>query len=400
MILPILATSALGLASSLPATGGDEPKNVAILVYEGVELLDFAGPGEVFSAADGPAGHAFRVYTVAKTRAPVKSQGFVEIVPQYSIANAPAADLVVVPGGHVPDDDVELQRFVADRVRAGGSVMSVCNGALLLARAGLLDGREVTSHHGTLAHLALVAPTAKVLTNRRFVDHGSVMTCAGVSAGIDGALHVVERMLGAEEAKNVARYMEYDWRPAEIAELHAQPGKTPEESPAVQLARASRERGLERALSDYRALASPPSETDLNASGYSLLRAGRKEEAIALFHLVDRAFPASANASDSLSEALERAGDKTGALASAEEALRRLGADAAMKPERAQLLRNAAASRLVRLGKGDRSALRYVCPPCGSDCDDVRYVEATRCPGCPMELEASPEGTLEAAAKK
>ena len=388
MILPLLTASALFLSTG-SAPGGDEPKNVAILVYEGVELLDFAGPGEVFSAADGPAGHAFRVYTVAKTQAPVKSQGFLEIVPQYSIANAPVPDLVVVPGGHVPDDDAELQRFVADRVRSGGSVMSVCNGALLLARAGLLDGREVTSHHGTLAHLALVAPTAKVLTNRRFVDHGSVMTCAGVSAGIDGALHVVERMLGAEEAKNVARYMEYDWRPDEIAALHAEPAKTPEQSPAVALARAYRERGLERALSDYRALASPPSEADLNASGYSLLRAGQKENAIALFHLVDRAFPASANAADSLSEALERTGDATGALASAEEALRRLGADSTTKPEHATLLRNAAASRLVRLGKGDRAALRYTCPPCGSDCDEVRYVEATRCPGCPMELEAA-----------
>jgi putative intracellular protease/amidase len=395
MLLSLVTSTVLGL-SPLPAPGTGE-RNVAILVYEGVELLDFAGPGEVFSAADGPDGHAFKVFTVAKTKSPVKSQNFVNITPQFSIADAPTPDIIVVPGGNVPDEDADLQRWIVEREKNGGMVMSVCNGALLLARAGLLEGREVTTHHGSLAFLSMVEPSAKVLVNRRFVDHGSVMTCAGVSAGIDGALHVVERDLGADAAKKVARYMEYEWRPEEIAKLHAEPGRTVDDSPAAQLARAAHEKGVEKALADYKAASIKPEESELNTSGYSLLRAGRRDEAIALFRLVDAAFPASANASDSLSEALEASGDKAGALKSATEALRRLAADAKMPAERAGLLHNASASRLVRLGQGDPATLRYACPDCGSDCDSVRYVEATKCPGCPMKLEAVPK---EAVAKQ
>lgn len=207
-----------------PAGRPDEPPNVAILVFEGVELLDFAGPGEVFSAAHGARGHAFRVYTVAADKRPVHSQGFVELRPEFSFADAPRPDILVVPGGNVPDDAAHVE-WVRSRAPACELVLSVCNGALLVARAGLLEGLEATTHHGSLEALARHNPKTRVYTNRRFVDNGRVVTCAGVSAGIDGALHVVERLLGNESARRTARYMEYEWRPEEIRALHAQPGK-------------------------------------------------------------------------------------------------------------------------------------------------------------------------------
>src|SRR6185503_13309637 len=129
--------------------------------------------------------------------------------PEYSIEDCPAPDILVLPGGNVPDENRDLQAWVKRCATDAELVMSVCNGALLLARTGLLDGLEATTHRGSLESLAEVSPTTRVLTNRRFVDSGRVMTCAGVSAGIDGALHVVERMLGAEAARHTARYMEY-----------------------------------------------------------------------------------------------------------------------------------------------------------------------------------------------
>lgn len=222
-----LATACGSLLSVFPAPQehplADDARNVAIVVYPGVELLDFGGPGEVFSASMGPGGHDFRVYTVASRPGPIVSQGFVTVTPGHTIADCPAPDLVVVPGGSVPMDDHALVEWLREQSRTAEIVMSVCNGAHLLGAAGLLEGLEVTTHHGALRSLAARNPATKVLSNRRFVDSGHVVTCAGVSAGIDGALQVVTRLHGEARARAIARYMEYDWRPGEIATRHAEP---------------------------------------------------------------------------------------------------------------------------------------------------------------------------------
>lgn len=188
-------------------------RRVALVIYEGVELLDFAGPGEVFAATGH--GRTFDVFTVGPSREPVTSQGFVEITPSYSFADAPAPDVVVVPGGGVRSLTDEPKALDWLRRVSGEAevVMSVCNGALVLARAGLLDGLEATTHHASLGALRQVAPTATVHDDRRFVDNGRVVTAAGVSAGIDAALHLVARLLGEAEARRTARYMEYPWQP-------------------------------------------------------------------------------------------------------------------------------------------------------------------------------------------
>jgi D-alanyl-D-alanine carboxypeptidase (penicillin-binding protein 5/6) len=189
-------------------------KNVAVFVHNGVELLDFAGPAETFAAADR--GRAFNVYTVAASADDVISQGFLRIKPKYTLANCPKPDLIVLPGGatRIPLGDERVIKWIQQSTPDSEIVMSVCTGAFLLAKAGLLDDKEATTHWGSIEALKKSAPKTKVHSDRRYVDNGKVVTCAGVSAGIDGALHVVDRLLGKQAAQDTARYMEYRWEPS------------------------------------------------------------------------------------------------------------------------------------------------------------------------------------------
>jgi len=186
-------------------------RNVAVLLYEGVELLDFGGPGEVFAATEG-----FNVYTVAATADPIVSQGFVRITPEYTLDDSPRPDILILPGGATGgplrnEKVIEWIRAVADDLEVA---LSVCTGAYLLAKAGLLDGLKATTWHGAIDNFREFAPHTMVLENTRWVDNGKVVTTAGVSAGIDGALHVVARLKGEKVAASTARYMEYDkWVP-------------------------------------------------------------------------------------------------------------------------------------------------------------------------------------------
>lgn len=190
--------------------------NVAIFVYDGVEILDFAGPGEVFASAANDTGYAFNVYTVAVDTVPILSQRFLTVVPQYTIYNCPKPDIIVLPGGSTGKSagDQNVLNWVTQNVSNAEIIMSVCTGAIILSRAGLLDGKHATTWHGRIKHLREITPKATIHENTRFVDDGQIITTAGVSAGIDGALHVIAKLLGEKEAARVARYMEYDkWEP-------------------------------------------------------------------------------------------------------------------------------------------------------------------------------------------
>jgi transcriptional regulator GlxA family with amidase domain len=183
----------------------DHPVHVQILLWEGVELLDFAGPAEVFSAA------GFSVEAVAVAEGPLTSQGFLTVTPSRSLGEAAAPDILVVPGGaserasHDPEIRARLQALAP----VVPILFSVCTGALVLARAGLLDGLEATTWHGALDELRGCSPSIRVREGVRWVDNGSVVTAAGVSAGIDAALHLVRRLRGDAARSQVARYMEY-----------------------------------------------------------------------------------------------------------------------------------------------------------------------------------------------
>jgi putative intracellular protease/amidase len=176
-------------------------------------LLDFAGPGEVFSATSG-----FNVYTVSVDGNELLSRHFVTIKPQYSISNAPTPDIFVFPGGNSIESskDSRILAWIKERVAAGTMCLSVCSGANIIAPTGLLDGINVTTWYGNIPRLQTALPKSKVLENTRFVDNGNIITTAGVSAGIDGASYVVSRIKGLEVAKTTAHYMEYDkWKPGE-----------------------------------------------------------------------------------------------------------------------------------------------------------------------------------------
>ena len=391
MLLTHLSTALL-LSTFLSASQSEAqpPRKVAIVVYQGVELLDFAGPGEVFSAVRAEGRMAFDVFTVAGSRESIVSQGFVEVTPEHTFEDCPAPDIVVVPGGNVPLQDLALREFVLDCSKNSELVMSVCNGAGVLAAAGLLDGLEVTTHHGSLELVQTLAPTARVLSNRRFVDHGNILTSAGVSAGIDGALHVVARLHGADAARATARYMEYDWRPDEIAELHARAGELVPPSAAMKLLALVKETDPADAAPRYLELARADeafSEARVNRIGYGLLNAGRGDDALRILQLVCAAYPDSANACDSVAEVHEALGHSEEALTWSRRALERIDDDETLEPERAQRVRKASAERIERLEAGAKRTT-FACPPCGMPCDAERLTAPGRCknPSCGLQL--------------
>lgn len=371
-----------------PVPPPDARRNVAILVYPGVELLDFAGPGEVFACASVAGAQAFRVYTVGVAKQPVTSQGFVTITPEFSIADCPKPAIVVVPGGAVPTKDTALLAWIKDCARDGEVVLSVCNGALLLARAGLLADLEVATHESAQLTLAIMEPKCRVAVNRRFVDNGRIVTSAGVSAGIDGALHVVERLCGDACAKETARHIEYDWRPEELAKLHAHPARVVERLPGLALATSVAGLAPDAQVAKYRALENPPSEVQLNAWGYTLFGADKSAEAVALLTLALHVFPTSANVCDSLSDVCEATGKRDLAKQHAERALALLAADKTIDEASRKLVHNASASRVARL-TGTRDAdMPYACTPCNARCDAQGFLAGGPCPTCGMALVA------------
>jgi transcriptional regulator GlxA family with amidase domain len=196
------------------------PRNVGILIFPDVEILDFCGPFEVFASAtlpaqtDGdPETHLFEVFTIAERPHVVTCRGGLLVQPNHMLDDHPPLDLVVIPGGYGTRREQEnpvILDWIARQRRTGALTTSVCTGAFMLGAAGLLDGLRATTHWTTIDGLRTSLPTADVLSDARVVDEGEIITSAGVSAGIDMALHVVRRLHGDEVARRTARDMEYD----------------------------------------------------------------------------------------------------------------------------------------------------------------------------------------------
>ncbi|CAN5730185.1 DJ-1/PfpI family protein [soil metagenome] len=204
-------------------------RDVAILLFEDVEVLDFAGPFEVFSVTGQRDGSApFRVFTTAEAVRPIRARNGLSVNPHCSLEACLPPDILVVPGGfgtrREMNNPVLLDwiRRIAPRAEV---VLSVCTGSVVLGRAGLLDGLQATTHHGALDLLAEAAPNTTIRRDLRFVDNGHIITSAGISAGIDASLHVVARLLGVEQARETATHMEYDWRSEPVtAQSSTEPG--------------------------------------------------------------------------------------------------------------------------------------------------------------------------------
>ena len=207
--------------------------HVGIFIFDEVEVLDFAGPFEVFSRTRLTPGvdsrrsedaAPFRVFTVAAHARSVTATGGLRIVPDYDFAMAPPIDLLIVPGGFGTRPllkDSAVLEWIRRAAVSARRVASVCTGALVLAQAGLLAGRRATTHWGALDLLANLDRSVQVESTRRVVDDG-VVTSAGVSAGIDMALELVEDLCGREVADDTARYMEYSRVP--VGAMSSRPG--------------------------------------------------------------------------------------------------------------------------------------------------------------------------------
>lgn len=324
-------TMAAAFFAFVPAISADAERytrNVAIVLYDGVEILDFAGPAEVFAAAGGFGARgeepAFEVYTVSKTREPIVSQGFVDVIPDYSIADAPRADIVVFPGGGTGSvtEDAAWMEWVRKVTGEAETVLTVCTGAFVAGKAGMLDGLDVTTFYRAVPGLAREYPKARVHAGRRFVDNGKLITTAGVSAGIDGSLHLVARTLGRWVADRTAEYMEYKWSPESyLSTSYAvfNPRLDARGRALQQASIAAQEGDLESAIAGYRALAAAdPSDADAwMGLGRSLHTAGRLEEAIPAHREAAKAERIRGNALFNLACALALTGDKDGAIEAA-----------------------------------------------------------------------------------
>jgi transcriptional regulator GlxA family with amidase domain len=163
------------------------PHSVGIFIFNGVQIIDYTGPYEVF-------GHApwdLNIFTVAETADPVTTWMGMSVVPKYTFENAPKADILLVPGGDIRQQikNPKVIKWLQDRAGEADYVMSVCNGAFFLSKAGLLDGNTATTFYDMIDDLKKDAPKARIVRDQRFSDIGKIITTAGLSSGIDGALH-------------------------------------------------------------------------------------------------------------------------------------------------------------------------------------------------------------------
>jgi transcriptional regulator GlxA family with amidase domain len=194
--------------------------SVGIYLYDEIEVLDFAGPFEVFTTAarvhgrSHPGGNPlFDVSTVGESRRAIRTRGGLVVQPRFAFGEHPSFDVVLVPGG-VVTEELEKASVVAWIAFQGASariMASVCTGAFLLGKAGLLRGRQATTHWEDVEDLRAALKDSCIVDAKRWVDEESVVTSAGISAGLEMSLHLVERLAGRELALRTARQMDYEW---------------------------------------------------------------------------------------------------------------------------------------------------------------------------------------------
>ena len=205
-----------------PPVQGSIP--VAFLVSEGAVIIDFCGPWEVFQDVNIPGhqGAPFLLYTVAETTAPIRASGGMRIVPDYALENAPAPKVIVIPAQSEPS--AAMLEWIRKSTKNTDVTMSVCTGAFVLAKTGLLSGKTATTFHAAFRPFAMQFPDIHLKRGARFVEDGNLATAGGLSSGIDLALRVVERYYGREIAQKTAYDMEYQgqgWRNADSNQVYA-----------------------------------------------------------------------------------------------------------------------------------------------------------------------------------
>ncbi len=189
---------------------------VGILLFNEVEVLDFAGPFETFSIVTIPEvlDKPFLVKTVSQDGKMIKARNGLMVQPNFSFDNAPDFDILIVPGGYGAEEIEINNEIVIQWIKKQSNkvelITSVCTGAFLLAKAGLIDGKRATTHWMDIDRLEREFPDVKVESNCKFIDEGSIITSGGISAGINMSFHIIKRLLGEDVAKTTAKRMEYD----------------------------------------------------------------------------------------------------------------------------------------------------------------------------------------------
>lgn len=196
------------------------PRKLAILIFDDVEVLDAMGPFEVFAVTRERLSHDpfFKVYTVAEHERPIIARNGLSINATYTLDNSPKPDILLIPGGRGTRSELfnlKLIDWIGETAEQAEMVLSVCTGALLLAKAGLLRNLSATTYHTAFDELRGIEPNITLHPGRRFVDNGRIITSAGISAGIDMSLYVVAKLLGKAQAIQTAQHMEYEYYPAE-----------------------------------------------------------------------------------------------------------------------------------------------------------------------------------------
>jgi putative intracellular protease/amidase/YHS domain-containing protein len=190
-----------------PPAEGSIP--VAFLLSDGAQVIDFAGPWEVFQdvTVPGRKDHPFGLYTVSESTAPIHTSGGMKIVPDYNFENAPAPKVIVIPAQSKPSE--ATLEWIRKSTKTTDVTMSVCTGAFVLAKTGLLSGKAATTYHGAFGRFETEFPDIQLKRGMRFVENGNLATAGGLSSGIDLALRVVERYFGREVAQGTAYDLEY-----------------------------------------------------------------------------------------------------------------------------------------------------------------------------------------------
>lgn len=190
------------------AQENNAPFKVAILMFDEVQIIDFAAPYEVFGQAK------FEVFTVSPTGKSITTAMGLKVTPDHSFNSLPEVDAILVPGGDVSiiSKNTQVQNWLKSQHSQVGNILSVCTGSDIVAEAGLLNGLSATTFHKHLKHFATKFPKIDVLDDQRYVDNGKIITSAGLSSGIDAALYLVSKIKGIESAKTIAMHIEYDWQ--------------------------------------------------------------------------------------------------------------------------------------------------------------------------------------------
>jgi putative intracellular protease/amidase/YHS domain-containing protein len=215
-----------------PPAEGSIP--VAFVISEGAQVIDFAGPWEVFQdvMVPGRSDHPFRLYTVSESTSPIRGSGGLKIVPDYNLENAPAPKVIVIPAQSQPSQ--AMLEWIRKSTKHADVTMSVCTGAFVLAKTGLLSGKVATTYHGAFVPFANQFPDIHLKRGARFVEDGNLATAGGLSSGIDLALRVVERYFGREVAQRTAYDLEYQglgWMNPDSNQVYAAPPVSTAEHP-------------------------------------------------------------------------------------------------------------------------------------------------------------------------